>query len=226
LQPSEFIPLAEETGLIIGLDRWVMREACRQMHAWHQQASNLENLTISVNLSGKQIIQPDLIATVQSILEETQLPPKKLKIEMTENVIMDNSELTVAIFKKLQALGVQVQIDDFGVGYSSLNYLSQFPINALKIDQTFVRNMNSNNHQSEIVQAIVTLTHRLGVGVIAEGMETMTQMARLKDLGCEFGQGYLVSVPLASEAAEDVLRSMEESGPDFRNWKKGSKVDQ
>jgi diguanylate cyclase (GGDEF)-like protein/PAS domain S-box-containing protein len=222
LQPSEFIPLAEETGLIIGLDRWVMREACRQMRAWHQQNPNLANLTISVNMSGKQIVQPDLIATVQSILDETQLNPKKLKIEMTENVIMDNSELTVAIFKKLQALGVQVQIDDFGVGYSSLNYLSQFPINALKIDQTFVRNMNNNSNQSEIVQAIVTLTHRLGVGVIAEGMETMNQMARLKELGCEFGQGYLVSVPLANQAAEDILRSMEESGPDFRNWKKGN----
>jgi diguanylate cyclase (GGDEF)-like protein/PAS domain S-box-containing protein len=226
LQPSEFIPLAEETGLIIGLDRWVMQEACRQMHAWHQEIPSLTELTISVNLSGKQIVQPDLIETVKSILEETQLNPRKLKIEMTENVIMDNSELTVAVFKKLQALGVQVQIDDFGVGYSSLNYLSKFPINALKIDQTFVRNMNNNNNQSEIVQAIVTLTHRLGVGVIAEGMETMTQMARLKELGCEFGQGYLVSVPLANQAAEDILRSMEESGPDFRNWKKGSKVEQ
>jgi diguanylate cyclase (GGDEF)-like protein/PAS domain S-box-containing protein len=224
LQPSEFIPLAEETGLIIGLDRWVMREACRQMHTWHQQIPSLANLTISVNLSGKQIVQPDLVDTVRSVLEDTQLNPVKLKIEMTENVIMDNSDLTVTIFKKLQALGVQVQIDDFGVGYSSLNYLSQFPINALKIDQTFVRNMNSNNNQSEIVQAIVTLTHRLGVGVIAEGMETMNQMARLKDLGCEFGQGYLVSVPLAHAAAEDILRSMQESGPDFRNWKKGSKV--
>jgi EAL domain-containing protein (putative c-di-GMP-specific phosphodiesterase class I) len=226
LQPSEFIPLAEETGLIIGLDRWVMQEACRQMHAWHQEIPSLTELTISVNLSGKQIVQPDLVETVKSILEETQLNPRKLKIEMTENVIMDNSELTVAVFKKLQALGVQVQIDDFGVGYSSLNYLSQFPINALKIDQTFVRNMNNNNNQSEIVQAIVTLTHRLGVGVIAEGMETMTQMTRLKELGCEFGQGYLVSVPLANQAAEDILRSMEESGPDFRNWKKGSKVEQ
>jgi diguanylate cyclase (GGDEF)-like protein/PAS domain S-box-containing protein len=220
LQPSEFIPLAEETGLIISLDRWVMREACRQMHAWHTKIPSIVELTISVNLSGKQIVQPDLIATVQAILEETQLNPKKLKIEMTENVIMDNSELTVSIFKKLQSLGVQVQIDDFGVGYSSLNYLSQFPINALKIDQTFVRNMNSNNNQSEIVQAIVTLTHRLGVGVIAEGMETMNQMTRLKDLGCEFGQGYLVSVPLANEAAEDILSSMQENGPDFRNWKK------
>jgi diguanylate cyclase (GGDEF)-like protein/PAS domain S-box-containing protein len=225
LQPSEFIPLAEETGLIIGLDRWVMREACHQMHTWHQEIPSLAELTISVNLSGKQIVQPDLVATIQSILEETQLNPKKLKIEMTENVIMDNSELTVAVFKKLQALGVQVQIDDFGVGYSSLNYLSQFPINALKIDQTFVRNMNNNN-QSEIVQAIVTLTHRLGVGVIAEGMETMNQMMRLKELGCEFGQGYLVSVPLANQAAEDILRSMEESGPDFRNWKRASKLDQ
>jgi diguanylate cyclase (GGDEF)-like protein/PAS domain S-box-containing protein len=222
LQPSEFIPLAEETGLIIALDRWVMREACRQMYAWHQEIPSIVYLTISVNLSGKQIVQPDLVSAVQTILEETQLNPKKLKIEMTENVIMDNSELTVAIFKELQALGVQVQIDDFGVGYSSLNYLSQFPINALKIDQTFVRSMNSNNSQSEIIQAIVMLTHRLGVGVIAEGMETMNQMTRLKELGCEFGQGYLVSAPLSREATEDILHSMEENGSDFRNWKKGS----
>ena len=222
MQPAEFIPVAEETGLIIGLDRWVMREACRQMHAWHQEKPGLADLTISVNLSGKQIVQPDLIATVKSILEETQLNPKKLKIEMTENVIMDNSELTVATFKKLQALGVQVQIDDFGVGYSSLNYLSQFPIDALKIDQTFVRNMNNNSSQAEIVQAIVTLTHRLGVGVIAEGMETMNQMTRLKELGCEYGQGYLVSVPLAHQAAEEILHSMDENGLDFRTWKKAA----
>jgi diguanylate cyclase (GGDEF)-like protein/PAS domain S-box-containing protein len=225
LLPSEFIPMAEETGLIIGLDLWVMREACRQMHAWHVEIPSLADLSISVNLSGKQIVQPDLVATIQAILKETRLSPAKLKIEMTENVIMDNSELTVAIFKKLQALGIQVQIDDFGVGYSSLNYLSKFPINALKIDQTFVRNMNSNNNQSEIVQAIVTLTHRLGVGVIAEGMETMTQMVRLKDLGCEFGQGYLVSAPLAKEAAGDILRSMQENGPDFRKWKKEDKTE-
>ncbi|MEJ2599862.1 MAG: EAL domain-containing protein [Anaerolineales bacterium] len=223
LQPSEFIPLAEETGLIIGLDRWVMGEACRQMHAWHQTIPDVSHLTISVNLSGKQIVQPDLISAIQAILEKTQLNPQRLKIEMTENVIMDNRELTVTIFKKLQALGVQVQIDDFGVGYSSLNYLSQFPINALKIDQTFVRSMNGNNSQSEIVQAIVMLTHRLGVGVIAEGMETMSQMTRLKELGCEFAQGYLVSVPLSHDATEDVLLSMEENGPDFRNWKLGVK---
>jgi diguanylate cyclase (GGDEF)-like protein/PAS domain S-box-containing protein len=221
LQPSEFIPLAEETGLIIALDRWVMRQACRQMHVWHQENPNFAGLSISVNLSGKQIVQPDLIDTVRSILQDTQLDPTRLKIEITENVIMDNSELTVKVFKKLQALGVQVQIDDFGVGYSSLNYLSQFPINALKIDQSFVRNMNNNN-QSEIVQAIVTLTHRLGVGVIAEGMETMTQMARLKELGCEFGQGYLVSVPLAQQAAQDILHSIQDNGPDFRHWKKPS----
>ena len=223
LTPNQFIPLAEETGLIIPLDRFVLREACRQMAEWHERLPFDPPLTISVNLSGKQIVQPDLIETVELVLKDTGLPPQSLKLEITENVILEDNQLTVEVFKELQGLGVQVQIDDFGVGYSSLNYLSQFPINALKIDQSFVGQMLDDNNQMEIIQAIVMLTHRLGVGVIAEGMETTGQMDKLKSMGCEFGQGYLVSVPLDSQSAQKILEHLTRNPNDILGWKESEK---
>ncbi len=219
LTPGQFIPMAEDTGLIIPLDRFVLREACRQMAEWHEQFSFDPPLSISVNLSGKQIAQPDIIETVDQTLKQTGLPPQSLKLEITENVILEDNQLTVEVFKQLQKLGVQVQIDDFGVGYSSLNYLSQFPINALKIDQSFVSQMLEDNNQMEIIQAIVTLTHRLGVGVIAEGMETTKQMDKLKSIGCEFGQGYLVSVPLDQQLSRKILAYLHEHPTDILGWK-------
>ncbi len=218
LTPSQFVPLAEDTGLIIPLDRFVLKEACRQMAEWHQQLPFDPPLTISVNLSGKQIVQPDLIAHIQQVLTDTALEPQYLKLEITENVILEDNRLTLEVFKELQKLGVQVQIDDFGVGYSSLNYLSQFPINALKIDQSFVDQMLNDNNQLEIIQAIVTLTHRLGVGVIAEGMETTGQMDTLKSMGCEFGQGYLVSMPLDRDASQKILEHLINHPNDIMSW--------
>jgi diguanylate cyclase (GGDEF)-like protein/PAS domain S-box-containing protein len=205
LTPNHFIPLAEDTGLIIQLDRFILREACRQMAEWQNSLPFDPPLTISVNLSGKQIVQPDLIETIVQILDETALSPEYLKLEITENVILEDSKLTIEVFKELQKLGIQVQIDDFGVGYSSLNYLSQFPINALKIDRSFVSHMLDDKNQMEIVQAIVMLTQRLGVDVIAEGMESTGQMDTLESMGCEFGQGYLVSVPMDSQASRKIL---------------------
>jgi diguanylate cyclase (GGDEF)-like protein/PAS domain S-box-containing protein len=223
LTPNQFIPLAEDTGLIIPLDRFVLREACRQMAEWHKQLPFDPPLTISVNLSGKQIVQSDLIETIEKILIETGLAPQYLKLEITENVILEDNQLTVEVFRELQKLGVQVQIDDFGVGYSSLNYLSQFPINALKIDQSFVGQMLDDNNQLEIIQAIVMLTHRLGVGVIAEGMETTGQMDTLKSMGCEFGQGYLVSVPLDNQSAQKILEHLIQHPTDILGWKNAKK---
>jgi len=219
LTPIHFIPLAEDTGLIIPLDRFILREACRQMAEWHKQLVFDPPLTISVNLSGKQIVQPDLIETIQQILTDTGLEPQCLKLELTENVIMQDSQLTIEVFNKIKGLGVQVQIDDFGVGYSSLNYLSQFPINALKIDQSFVSHMLDDNNQMEIVQAIVTLTHRLGVDVVAEGLETTGQLDKLKSMGCEFGQGYLVSVPLDRHASQKILEHLSIHPEDVLSWK-------
>jgi EAL domain-containing protein (putative c-di-GMP-specific phosphodiesterase class I) len=205
LTPNQFIPLAEDTGMIIQLDRFMLREACRQMAEWHKSLLFDPPLTISVNISGKHIVQPDLIETIVQILTETGLHPQFLKLEITENVILEDNQLTIEVFKELQKLGIQVQIDDFGVGYSSLNYLSQFPINALKIDRSFVRHMLDDNNQMEIVQAIVMLTQRLGVDVIAEGVESTGQMDILESIGCEFGQGYLVSRPMDSQASQKIM---------------------
>jgi EAL domain-containing protein (putative c-di-GMP-specific phosphodiesterase class I) len=196
LSPGEFMPIAEETGLIFPIDRWVIREACQQMCEWQKQIPEAKSLTMSVNLSGKQISQPDIFPFLENTLHQTGLEPSCLKIELTESSIIENNHHSTLAFEKLKAMGVQIQIDDFGVGYSSLSYLSKYPIDALKIDQSFVNQMNQNGNQMKIIQAIVNLTHRLGVDVIAEGIETSDQLNELKDLDCKFGQGYLIYKPL------------------------------
>ena len=206
LNPADFIHLAEETGLIIPIDRWVMREACRQLREWQEQIPDLPSLTINVNMSGKQIGQPDLIDQIKLILDETGLDPQFLKIEITESAFMENNSLTTEMFNQMQEIGVQIQIDDFGIGYTSLSYLSHFPINALKIDQSFVSGLTNDNNYLKIVNAIVKLTHGLGMGVIAEGVETENQLSQLQELGCEYGQGFLVSVPLNSEQVRLLLQ--------------------
>jgi EAL domain-containing protein (putative c-di-GMP-specific phosphodiesterase class I) len=182
-------------------------------------------LTISVNLSPKQLLQPDLVEVVERTLSETGLDPGSLKLEITETTIVETSQFTAGVFSNLQGLGVQLQIDDFGVGYSSLGYLSNFPINALKIDRTFVGKMSEDSNQLGIIQAIVTLTHRLGVGVIAEGVETQSQIDQLKDLGCEFGQGFLVSVPIDNQAARKLLEDTRPSGHILAPWKPKARQD-
>jgi diguanylate cyclase (GGDEF)-like protein/PAS domain S-box-containing protein len=208
LRPAEFLHLAEETGLIIEIDRWVLREACLQMSEWKRNFPEALSLTISTNMSGRNITQPDLIPTIAQILQETGLDPENLKIEITENAIMENNEATQEAFSRLHSLGIQIQIDDFGIGYSSLGYLSQFPVNALKIDQSFVSKMDVDSSHMKIVQAIVSLTHRLGVGVIAEGLETCNQLNQLRALKCAYGQGYLISEPLDHESAQLLLSEL------------------
>lgn len=205
LNPAEFLFIAEESGLIIPIDRWVLRQSCLQMKAWHEHYPIQPPLTISVNLSGKHVSKPDLVDYIQSVLEESHLTPGCLKLEITENIVMETNLLTSEVFRKLQALGVQLQIDDFGIGYSSLSYLSQFPVNALKIDQSFVKKMSVDNSQLKIVQAIVMLAQRLDVVVVAEGVETEEQFEQLHALGCGYGQGYFVSKPLEVVKIEALL---------------------
>ena len=203
--PKDFIPLAEETGMIVQLDRYVMREACTQLHQWQMETPALMPLAVSVNISGKHVAQPDFYQNIEQTLQETELNPTCLKLEITESALMENFTTTEGVFRQLQDLGVQIQIDDFGIGYSSLSYLSNFPINALKIDHTFIKHMNDESNNLKIVQAILMLSHRLGVGVIAEGVETETQLLQLQQLGCEYGQGFFVAVPLPGSDLRNLL---------------------
>ncbi len=195
VSPAKFIPIAEETGLIIPLGQWVFWEACRQLQEWQKIYSQVD-LTVAINISGKQFSQRSLILQIKRILQRTGINLQGLKIEITESVVMDNAESASTVLSQLRELGMQLSVDDFGTGYSSLSYLHRFPINTLKIDQSFVTTMGINGENCEIVRAIVTLAHSLGLDVVAEGIETEAQLAQLKNLGCEYGQGYLFSKPV------------------------------
>ncbi|MDJ0705583.1 MAG: EAL domain-containing protein [Leptolyngbyaceae cyanobacterium MO_188.B28] len=203
--PSEFIPVAEETGLIIPMGEWILEEACRQMYEWRQKFPMDPPLLISVNLSPKQFAQPDLVGQVERILRETQLDSRALKLEITESMAMDNVESAIAVLQRLKALNIQLSIDDFGTGYSSLSYLHRFPTDTLKVDRAFVSRMEDSSENAEIVKTIISLGHNLGMDVVAEGTETAEQSARLRDLDCEYGQGYFFSKPLPQEEAEALL---------------------
>lgn len=196
LQPSEFIPFAEETGLIIGIDRWVMDKACMQLKKWQETYANLDPIYMSVNLTTSHITHPNIIDFIQSTLQKSQLAPDCLRIEITESAILEYTDENAAILQQIRDLGVQVTIDDFGIGYSSLSYLSKFPINGLKIDQSFINQITKDNSNLQIVQAIITLSNELGLGIVAEGIEDGAQLDQLKVLGCEFGQGYYLSSPM------------------------------
>lgn len=201
--PGEFIPIAEETGLIIPIGQWVLQEACHQMHTW--QALTTLPLTISVNLSVKQCMQPQLADQVAQILAETNLEARSLSLEITESVLLENSESVAAVLLQLKALGISLSLDDFGTGYSSLSYLHRFPINTLKIDRSFINQMGCGNERWEIVRAIITLAHALGMEVISEGIETSEQLTQLSALQCKYGQGYFFSQPLDGSAAEALI---------------------
>jgi EAL domain-containing protein (putative c-di-GMP-specific phosphodiesterase class I) len=198
----KFIPIAEETGLIIPIGMWVLGEACRQMRQWQESSLTNQPLTISVNLSGKQFMQPNLLEQVQEVLRETGLDPRSLKLEITESVVMENIETATRTLQLLRALGVELSIDDFGTGYSSLSYLQRFPVSTLKIDRSFINRLCENDGTIEIVRTVMKLAQNLGMDVVAEGVETEPQRALLASLECEFGQGYYFAKPLDKEAAE------------------------
>jgi EAL domain-containing protein (putative c-di-GMP-specific phosphodiesterase class I) len=203
LHPNEFISLAEDSGLIIPLGDWVMREACLQNKAW--QDAGLAPMRLSVNFSARQFQQPAFIATVAEILKETNLDPRWLELELTESSIMKEPEQAIEKLHELKLMGIKVAIDDFGTGYSSLNYLKRFPIDTLKIDKTFVADVCRDPHDTAIVRAIITLGHALDLTVIAEGVETQEQLQYLSSLGCDVVQGFLFSKSLSAPAFEELL---------------------
>jgi diguanylate cyclase (GGDEF)-like protein/PAS domain S-box-containing protein len=204
VSPADFIPLAEETGLILSMGEWVLREACHQLRVWQQQFADHVPLFMSVNVSGKQFVQLDLVEKIDKILTETQCDRRGLKLEITESGIIDNED-AIAMLEYLRALGIELSIDDFGTGYSSLSRLYHFPINTLKIDRSFVSRMGTGADNSPIVRTIITLANNLGMDVIAEGIETAHQLKQLRALGCEFGQGYFFSKPVDSATASALI---------------------
>ena len=205
ISPAEFIPIAEETGLIIPLGEWILNAACDQMRQWQDQFPDYGPLLMSVNLSGKEFLQANLVARIRQALERTGVPAACLKLEITESVIMDNASEATIMLEQLRALGAQISIDDFGTGYCSLSYLHTFPLDVLKVDRSFVSRMSAAPTNAEIVRTIIVLAHNLGLEVIAEGVETATDAERLRALGCEYAQGYFYSPPLEPEQATEVL---------------------
>lgn len=205
LSPAIFIPIAEETGLIAQIGDWVLREACQQLCRWQQGSSLNRDLSISVNLSARQVAQLDLVEQIDQILADTQVNPQALKLEITESVIMENPQFASVMFQELRERQIQLSIDDFGTGYSSLSYLHSFPLNILKIDRSFVQRMTGSSEGVGLVPLIINIAHSLGLTVVAEGIETPEQLAQLKMLNCDFGQGYLFSQPLTTEQATELL---------------------
>ncbi|MEZ5581501.1 MAG: GGDEF domain-containing phosphodiesterase [Candidatus Competibacteraceae bacterium] len=206
LSPGKFIACIEDMGLIAELGWWVLEEACRGIQLLQQ--SSPHPLTVSINLSASQFYEPELLPRVKAALRATNLNPAALKLEITESTLMKSTDSVIAKLKALRALGVSCHIDDFGTGYSSLNYLYRLPSAALKIDRSFVADMSKNQEHSAVVQTIINLAHNLGLYVIAEGVETQQQFTQLKNMGCEYYQGYWFSPPLAATEAAGWLASL------------------
>ena len=206
IAPNEFISIAEETGLINPIGAWIMREACRQTAEWQRTIPAMKALSISVNLSAKQLMHPNLSAQVAEILAETQLEARNLKLEVTESMVMENSDQALAVISELHRLGTSVSTDDFGTGYSSLSYLHRFPFDRLKIDRSFVSKMDADQKSEAIVRTILLLAQNLNIEVVAEGIETARQLKTLRGLGCKTGQGYIFSKPLDAATTARLLR--------------------
>ncbi|HEU4594757.1 MAG TPA: EAL domain-containing protein [Pyrinomonadaceae bacterium] len=206
LAPDEFIGVAEETGAIIDIDRWVLLESCRRLRRWQMRYPSEPPLSVSVNLSAKQFSRPDLVGCVERVLRETGLPASSLKLEITESALMGREESVAETLVRLKSLGAEIYLDDFGTGYSSLSYLHRFRIDVLKIDREFVGRIGAASESSEIAGAIVTMAHSLGMTVVAEGVETRAQRAALEAMGCEYGQGILFSRPVEHSAIDTLLK--------------------
>jgi diguanylate cyclase (GGDEF)-like protein len=205
ISPAQFIPIAEDSGLIIPITSWILDQTCAQLARWRKLSPNYDELIVSVNISGKHLAKESLVEDVQKSLKTSNLPPSSLKLEITESAAMDNAERSIQILNKLKELGVMLSIDDFGTGYSSLSYLHRLPFDTLKIDRSFVYSVGADGENSEILQTIISLAKNLKMRVIAEGIETENQLSLLQNLGCDYGQGYLMSKPQPADVMEKLL---------------------
>lgn len=215
VMPDSFIPVAEETGLIIPIGRWVMQQACTDLKRWRDEIGLDQDFFISVNISGRQFSHPNLVADIQTILWETKLPPELLKLEVTETVLMKDAELAIHSLERLRQIGVRIVMDDFGTGYSSLSHLQRLPIDTLKVDKGFVSRVNEHpSDNKNIVEAIVSLAHKLNLIVVAEGVETEIQHSFLSTLNCQLAQGYLFARPLSQAKSEELVRRLTQMSHD------------
>jgi diguanylate cyclase (GGDEF)-like protein/PAS domain S-box-containing protein len=205
IEPSEFIPLAEETGLIVPLGQWILREACSQMGRWQADSPHRRTLSISVNLSGRQLSDPDLVAFIRSVKQTRGLGYDSLRLEITESLMVEDMDSASTMLNNLREMGIGIHVDDFGTGYSSLAALPQLPLDSLKIDRSFVQAMLESPRMEQVVRAIITLAHTLGLDVTAEGVESHEHLLKLRELGCDRAQGYYVSPPLSARDAETLL---------------------
>jgi EAL domain-containing protein (putative c-di-GMP-specific phosphodiesterase class I) len=208
ITPDEFVSVAEETGLIITIGQWVLEQSCKQIAKWQKNLSM--QLSVSVNLSAKQLMHPSLTKQVRQALKKTGLDPKQLKLEVTESTVMEHSEMALNVLNELDELGISLSTDDFGTGYSSLSYLQRFPFDRLKIDRSFIDKMDDDSKSGAIVKTILMLGENLGIEVVAEGVETQSQLEHLKRLGCRYGQGYLFSRPANGVEMRNLIRERSE----------------
>ena len=209
ISPGKFIPVAEQTNLILPLGMWILQSACKQIRLWQDSLSQRHtDFTVSVNISRKQFEQEDFIQQLDAIIASTGINIKHLKLEITESLLMNNIEIADRVFSQLKARNIKLAIDDFGTGYSSLSYLDRFPADTLKIDRSFVSRLSEDSQTSTIVKATLDLAHNLGFDVVAEGVETQKQVDRLKEWGCEFAQGYFYAKPLLKKAAWEFLQNL------------------
>src|SRR5437868_6089226 len=207
VQPDDFVPLLEETGLIVPVGAWVLEEACRQAAIWRRSGPPAAELGISVNVSPRQLAQPDFAATVARALETTGANPRQLCLEITEAALITDIDAARRELAKLHDLGVRLAVDDFGTGYSSVGYVRQFPLDSVKIDKSFVQGLTAGAEDAAIAQAIIKMAHALGLSTVAEGVESAEELARLQQLGCDLVQGFYFSAPLSADAVDGLMRA-------------------
>ena len=206
VNPLQFIPIAEQSGVIVDLGRWILAEACRECMTWEGVSDPEHAISVTVNVSGRELREPDFADHVRRALKSSGLPPERLVLELTENILVANDQAMIDMLKSLKALGVQLAIDDFGTGYSALSYLQQFPVDIIKIDKSFIDSLGHDGEESPLSRAVLSLGTALSMRTIAEGVETRGQFGRLRELGCHYGQGYLFAKPMPAQGVPSFLK--------------------